>query len=270
MIRAPGSEASHGSRWSSPTEIRTIRRPVERRTSRSDPPTTIRPRSTIATDSHSASATSIWCVEKTTVRPRSRSSRNASRRSITLTGSSPVNGSSMSITCGSWRTAAMNWTFCWLPLDSCSALRFGEVLGPEPAQPGGRLALRPPGRDPVEPREEHELLHDPHPRVQPALLGEVAPRRARQAMALGPAPRHAAGVRLEHAERDPHRRGLARAVRTEESEHLPGRDLEREVVEGDDGPEPLVEMVDDEGHSGRSIPGEGRSASRGRSSTAMR
>ncbi len=123
MTRVPGIAASHGSRWSSATEIRTSRRPVARLTSRSRPPMTIRPRSTIATDSHSASATSIWCVEKTTVRPRSRSSRNASRSSITLTGSSPVNGSSMSSTCGSCRTAAMNWTFCWLPLDSCSALR---------------------------------------------------------------------------------------------------------------------------------------------------
>ena len=33
-----------------------------------------------------------------------------------MTGSSPVNGSSMSRTSGSCRIAAMNWTFCWLPL----------------------------------------------------------------------------------------------------------------------------------------------------------
>ena len=38
------------------------------------PPATRRPWSTIATDSHSASAASIWWVEKMSVRPRSRSS----------------------------------------------------------------------------------------------------------------------------------------------------------------------------------------------------
>ena len=58
---------------------------------------------------------------RSSVRPRSRSSMNASRSRIRLTGSSPVNGSSIRSTSGSWRTAAMNWTFCWLPLDSSSA-----------------------------------------------------------------------------------------------------------------------------------------------------
>ena len=35
----------------------------------------------------------------------------------------------------------------------------------------------------------------------------------------------------------------------EEAEHLPRGDLEREVVEGDDRSEPLVQMVDDERHA---------------------
>ena len=87
------------------------------------PPATTRPRSTIATDSQRASAASIWWVEKTSVRPSSRSSRNASRRIARFTGSSPVNGSSISSTCGLWSTAAMNWTFCWLPFESSSARR---------------------------------------------------------------------------------------------------------------------------------------------------
>ena len=59
------------------------------------------------------------------------------------------------------------------------------------------------------------------------------------------------GVRLQHAQRDPHRRGLAGPVRAEEAEHLAGGDLERQVVEGDDGPEPLGEVVDDEASSVR-------------------
>ena len=65
------------------------RRPVARWISRSGPPTTTRPWSTIAIDSHIASTVSIWWVEKISVLPASRSSRNASRRSATFTGSRP-------------------------------------------------------------------------------------------------------------------------------------------------------------------------------------
>ena len=208
----------------------------------------MRPRSTIATDSHRASATSIWWVEKTTVRPRSRSSRNASRRSITLTGSRPVNGSSISRTCGSWSTAAMNWIFCWLPLDSCSARRSARSSARNRrSQPSASRRARSEGT-PWRPGEEHELVEHLHPRVEPALLGEIAPGRARQQLALGAPPRDPAGVGLEDAERDPHRRRLAGPVRAEEPEDLARGDLEREVVERDDGAEPLGEVVDDEGH----------------------
>ena len=79
------------------------------------------------------------------------------------------------------------------------------------------------------------------------------------------------GVRLQDAERDPHRRRLAGAVRAEEPEHLARRDLEREVVERDDGAEALGQVVDDEGHPAASIPaatdrplGEGPERSSGR------
>src|SRR6185369_5863538 len=122
-IRAPATPDSQARRWSPSTEMWTIRRPVARLTSRSGPPTTTRPRSTIAIDSHIASTVSIWWVEKMSVRPSSRSSRNASRSSATLTGSSPVNGSSISRTGGLWRIAQISWIFCWLPLLSSSALR---------------------------------------------------------------------------------------------------------------------------------------------------
>ena len=96
---------------------------MARFTSRTAPLTTTRPRSTMAIDSHSSSTVSIWCVLKIRVLPRSRISRNASFSSRTFTGSSPVNGSSMISTSGSWRIAAMNWIFCWLPFDSSSTLR---------------------------------------------------------------------------------------------------------------------------------------------------
>ena len=61
--------SSHGSRWSPSTDTWTSRRPAARRISRSGPPTTTRPRSTIAIDSQSASTVSIWWVEKISVLP---------------------------------------------------------------------------------------------------------------------------------------------------------------------------------------------------------
>ena len=89
----------------------------------------------------------------------------------------------------------------------------------------------------------------PHPRVEAALLGQVAPRRPRQRPAVGAAPGHRPGVGREHAEDDPHRRRLAGAVRAEEAEHLAAGDLEREAVERDDVAEALVETVDGQGHA---------------------
>ena len=249
MRRAPRRSTPAGGR---PRPARcTRRRPAARRISRSGPPTTTRPRSMIAIDSQSASTVSIWWVEKISVLPWSRSSRNASRRIATLTGSRPVNGSSISSTSGSWRIAAMSWIFCWLPFDSSSARRLGELRHPEPGQPVERLAARPVGCDAVERREVRELVEHDHPRVEAALLGEVAPRRPRQGPAVGASPGDRPAIGLEHAEHDPHRRRLAGSVRAEEPEDLAGRDVEREAVERDDGPEALVELVDREGHRRR-------------------
>jgi hypothetical protein len=46
-------------------------------------------------------------------------------------------------------------------------------------------------------------------------------------------PSDLAGVRLQHAEDDPHGGGLAGAVGADEAEHLPFGDGERQTVEGD-------------------------------------
>src|SRR4030095_3591143 len=66
--------------------------------------------------------------------------------------------------------------------------------------------------------------------------------------AVGALPRDDASVRGEHAEHDPHRRRLARAVRAEAPENLAARHVEGESVERDDRAESLVEVVDGEGH----------------------
>ena len=78
-IRAPGTPASQASRWSPSTEQvdhPPARRPLD---SRSGPPTTTRPRSTIAIDSHIASTVSIWWVEKIERPARRRGARGTPR-----------------------------------------------------------------------------------------------------------------------------------------------------------------------------------------------
>ena len=172
--------------------------------------------------------------------PGRASSRNASRSSATLTGSRPVNGSSISRTGGSWRIAAMSWIFCWLPLDSSSARRSAELGDPEAGQPVERLATGAIRRDAVERCEIGELVDDDHPRVEAALLGQVAPRPRGRTRLSVPFQVTVSAIGLEDAEDDPHRRRLARAVRAEEAEHLAARDLEREAVERDGRAEALV------------------------------
>ena len=105
-----------------------------------------------------------------------------------FTGSRPVNGSSMSRTCGSCRTAARNWTFCWLPFDSSSARRSANSGTRKRASQdvASRVAMS--ARDALEAGEEDELLEDGHLRVEAALLGQVAPRVARQRPVVGAAP----------------------------------------------------------------------------------
>ena len=130
----------------------------------------------------------------------------------------------------------------------------GKVLDAEPVQPVARLAARPVRCHAVQRGEVRELIEHAHPRIEAALLGEVAPRRPRQGPAVGPSPGDDAGVGLEDPQDDPHRRRLARPVRAEEPEDLAARDVEREAVEGDDGAESLVKLVDREGHQRNDSP----------------
>ncbi len=129
-----------------------------------------------------------------------------------------------------------------------------ELGHPEPGQPVERLAASTLRGEAVERREVGELIDDDHPRIEAALLGKVAPRRARQDAAVGSLPRHRPAIGLEDAEDDPHRRGLARAVRSEEAEHLAAGDFEGESVERNGRAESLVEMVDEQAHGARISP----------------
>ena len=97
-------------------------------------------------------------------------------------------------------------------------------------------------RQPVEPRQVHELLLHLHLRVQAALLGHVAESPSRLRVDRLTVPSDVAPVGLQDAERDAHRRRLARAVRSHEPDDLAVGDRERDAVERDDVPEPSGEV----------------------------
>ena len=104
----------------------------------------------------------------------------------------------------------------------------------EPVQPAERGLPGFRARHAVQLAEVGELLRHVHLGIQAAFLGHVAdaaPGLERQGYAQ---PAHHAGIRREHAQRDPHRRRLAGAVAPHEAEQLAGADLEGEVLDGDD------------------------------------
>ena len=68
-------------------------------------------------------------------------------------------------------------------------------------------------------------------RVEPSLLGQVAPGGPRQVLARDAIPGHGARVRPKDAEGDSHRGRLARAVRAKKSKDVPGFNRQRETVE---------------------------------------
>jgi hypothetical protein len=112
----------------------------------------------------------------------------------------------------------------------------GEVRDAEPGEPVIRLAAGPIGRDAVELGEIDELVDDPHPRVEAAFLGQVAPGRPRQGPAVGAAP-VTVRIGLSPGGRSASSPSCC-AVRAE-GEHLAAGHVERGAVERDTSPKRL-------------------------------
>ena len=125
----------------------------------------------------------------------------------------------------------------------------GVIRDAEAGQPGGRLACRALGRDAVQRREVDELVEDRHPRVQPALLGEVAPRPPRQVGDVGwPSQR----ISPASARRIPRQIRIVVVLPApfapRKPKTSPRGDLEGQAVEGDGRAEPLGDVVDRKAH----------------------
>ena len=219
--------------------------------SRTRPPATSRPWSTIATDSHIASAVSIWWVEKID-RPapvaqlgeglaqQDQVDRVEARERL-------VHQQDLGVV--EDRRDELDLLLVALRQLLGAARR---VLGDaEAIQPAERVPARPRRLHAVQRAEVDELVEDVHPRVEPALLGQVAPRAARHLADRPAVPADRTVVGDDDPEADPHRRRLARAVGAEEAEDLAATDLEGQAVEGRRAAEALGDVVDLEAHRRR-------------------
>ena len=123
------------------------------------------------------------------------------------------------------------------------------VLGhAEPLEPilhlGGRRALR----HAVQRGEEAQHIDHLHAHVEAALLREVAPRAARQAVVRATLPGDAPRIGAQDVEDDAHAGGLARAIGAEQPKDAPRLDGEAHPVEGAHRPERLADGVDHQAH----------------------
>ena len=102
------------------------------------------------------------------------------------------------------------------------------------------------GREPVQPREEGEILVRGEVGVDRQFLRDEADRRLRRDTAGGQAlagHERFAGIRLEQPGDDRDGRRLAGAVRSEQPVTLAGRDLEADTVDGLDIAEALTQAL---------------------------
>ena len=166
-----------------------------------------------------------------------------------MTGSRPLKGSSMMMSSGSCRSAAMNWIFCCMPLESSSvflgmASVISMLLAPDVGALGGGG-----GVEAVELAEEDELVDDLHLLVEAALFGQIAD--AMKVLAVEGLVEELDRAGVGHGDADHHADGggLAGAVGAEEAEHAAGLDAEAEVVDGDFGVVGFADLLEfNDGH----------------------
>ena len=120
------------------------------------------PRSTTTARSQRSSTRSSWCDENSTVAPRRASATSTLERASTATGSRPENGSSRTSTSGSWISAPISWTRCWLPSERSSSSSLGTV-GEARARPSQLEAASVAASlgQAAQLAEEHELVERP-------------------------------------------------------------------------------------------------------------
>ena len=183
----------------------------------------------IPTRSQTRWTSSSSCEERKTVVPRSRSSPTSARNSSCMSGSRPPVGSSRISSSGSWKKAWIRPIFWRLPRESSPSGRSRSAW-----KRSASCGARPRSAHAADLREEREELASGQPRVVREVPRQVSqPGSDRQAVAPRVEPEQAsrAARRVKQVQERPDRRCLASAVRPEESEHLPGLDVHRDVLD---------------------------------------
>ena len=153
------------------------------------------------TRSESASASLRMWLLSSTVRPWARSSRTQPRNVSSISGSSPLVGSSSRNSSASVARAATRATFCRLPLEYVRAFLRGVQLEQlqQPVAPGGVLAA-------LQPAQQVDHLAAGQVRPQRHVARDVGqPAVQRRHVAPGVQPQHpdGAGVRTQQAQQEP-------------------------------------------------------------------
>jgi hypothetical protein len=197
------------------------------------PDAAIRPASTIAIASHSASASSIECVVRNSVvSPLWRSARSSSQITARAATSRPVVGSSRNEHAGAVQQTARD-------LDAAAQatreLAHGLVRVLGEAEPLDPVARARGGRVEVEQaRVQRELLARGQLRIERRLLehdADLPAHRGALAHDVAAEQRDLARARREQRREHAHRRRLARAVRAEQAEADPARHVEVDARE---------------------------------------
>ncbi len=194
----------------------------------------MRPRSRIATASHTRSTSArMWVEKNTVVRPRSDATiSSTSRRPM---GSSALVGSSSMSRLGALISACAMPSRCFIPREK-PPTRVRDRGKPSHLEQCGGARVERRAVEPEEPSRELEVLARRHPRIEAWHIGEEADLRAdrvvcaRDIMAEDVSRTRG---RTRESRKDSQRRGLSSAVTSEEAEHHARSDDEIGVVEGD-------------------------------------
>ncbi len=188
---------------------------------------------------------------KTIVLPVSACSRiTSSCMSRRISGSSALNGSSKSSTCGSSAKARASPTRCCMPPESWSGYWFSKPVSPTSSTICWARAVRSGLEIALDLEAERDVLDHPAVREQPEVLEDhgdrAAPERPQLVVVGGgdvpPGDAHRPGGRLDQAHERADERRLARARQPHDDEDLAGPDLEADVAHGGDAPGLLAQL----------------------------
>ena len=199
----------------------------------SDPSSTLRPLKIMKMRSQSVSAAPMSCVENTTVVPcAAQLEHGVAQRLARSPGSRPENGSSRISSFGCETTAAMNWTFCAMPFDSCRSVCRAHSRESERLEPASDHRIELARRPALEPAVVPKQAAHRHLFVEAALFREITDVVARGVRTALAEHGDLAAIGQDDVHDHPDRCRLAGSVRPDEAVDRSVGHVERHVVDG--------------------------------------